>query len=101
MQWAPKQMLVGTEHTHTHTHSHTHAHIHAHATQFLGGMEKTKTPYIVEENRRKAIRLALQEGKKNDMILLAGKGHENYQIIGKEKLHLDEREEVAAAIWEV
>lgn len=66
----------------------------------LEGMKNTETPYIVEENRRKAIRLALQEGKKNDMILLAGKGHENYQIIGKEKLHLDEREEVAAAIWE-
>ena len=66
----------------------------------LAGMKNTETPYIVEENRRKAIRLALQEGKKNDMILLAGKGHENYQIIGKEKLHLDEREEVAAAIWE-
>lgn len=43
MQWAPKQTLVGTEHTYTHTHSHTHARIHEHATQFLGGMEKNAT----------------------------------------------------------
>ena len=34
------------------------------------------------------------------IIVLAGKGHEDYQIIGKEKFHLDEREEVAAALWE-
>ena len=67
----------------------------------LVGMEGTNTPCVVEENRRKAIRLALHEGGQNDMIILAGKGHENYQIVGKEKLHLDEREEVAAAIWEV
>ncbi len=66
----------------------------------LAGMEGTKTPYTVEENRRKAIRLALREGKKDDIIVLAGKGHETYQILGTEKVHLDEREEVAAALWE-
>lgn len=66
----------------------------------LAGMRETKTPYIVEEDRRKAIRLALCLGQKNDTIVLAGKGHETYQIIGKEKIHLDEREEVAAALWE-
>lgn len=66
----------------------------------LVGMEGTQTAVIVEENRRKAIRLALQEAKKDDMILLAGKGHETYQILGTEKVHLDEREEVASAIWE-
>ena len=66
----------------------------------LGGMEHSPTPYVVEPDRRKAIRLALSLGKKNDIIVLAGKGHEDYQIIGKEKYHLDEREEVAAALWE-
>ena len=33
-------------------------------------------------------------GSKNDIIILAGKGHENYQIIGKEKIHLDDSEEI-------
>ena len=66
----------------------------------LAGMKETKTPYVVEADRRKAIRLALKLAQKNDVIVLAGKGHEDYQIIGKEKFHLDEREEVAAALWE-
>lgn len=66
----------------------------------LAGVEGTKTPYRVEENRRKAIRLAMQLAQKDDVIVLAGKGHETYQIIGTEKTHLDEREEVAAALCE-
>ncbi len=67
----------------------------------LEGMKNKKTPYIVEENRRKAIRTALRLAQKNDMILLAGKGHETYQILGREKTHLDEREEVASALCEM
>ena len=51
---------------------------------------------IVEENRRKAIRLAMDMDEKDDIIVLCGKGHETYQILGTEKTHLDEREEVAA-----
>ncbi len=67
----------------------------------LRGMNDTKTPYIVEENRREAIRIALRSAQKDDMIVLAGKGHETYQILGKEKTHLDEREEVASALCEM
>ncbi len=67
----------------------------------LSGMKNTKTPYIVVENRREAIRTALRNAQKNDMIILAGKGHETYQIIGTEKTHLDEREEVASALCEM
>ncbi len=55
---------------------------------------------IVEENRRMAIRRAMAMAKKNDVIVLCGKGHETYQIIGTEKTHLDEREEVASALKE-
>ena len=66
--------------------------------QILAGIKTDPETYIVEENRRKAIALALRLGQKDDMIILAGKGHETYQIIGKEKTHLDEREEVAAAL---
>lgn len=67
----------------------------------LAGVEGTETPYLVEENRRKAIRLAMQQARKDDIIVLAGKGHENYQLLGKEKTHLDEREEVASALCEM
>ena len=67
----------------------------------LDGMKDIKIPYIVEENRRKAIRIALHQAQKDDIIILAGKGHETYQIIGTEKNHLDEREEVASALCEM
>lgn len=42
MQWAPKQILMGTEHTHTctHTHARAHTHTHTHATEITGGMKK-------------------------------------------------------------
>lgn len=45
--------------------------------------------------------MAMDEAKKDDIIVLAGKGHETYQILGKEKVHLDEREEVAAHLAEM
>ena len=64
--------------------------------QIVVGAESTKTPYVVIENRRAAIRWAMDHAKTDDIIVLAGKGHETYQIIGREKTHLDEREEVAA-----
>jgi UDP-N-acetylmuramoyl-L-alanyl-D-glutamate--2,6-diaminopimelate ligase len=55
---------------------------------------------LVEENRRKAIRMAMDLAQKDDIIVLCGKGHETYQILGTEKTHLDEREEVAAHLLE-
>ena len=56
------------------------------------GLEKS---FLVVENRREAIARAMREAKADDVIVLCGKGHETYQIIGTEKTHLDEREEVA------
>ncbi|MBQ8830192.1 MAG: UDP-N-acetylmuramyl-tripeptide synthetase, partial [Oscillospiraceae bacterium] len=61
----------------------------------LAGMKDTKTPYTVIENRKEAIGWAVHNAQKRDIIILAGKGHETYQIIGKEKSHFDEREIVA------
>jgi len=46
----------------------------------------------VEEDRGAAIRMALSMAKKGDLVLIAGKGHETYQIIGTEKHHFDDRE---------
>ena len=58
------------------------------------GMEGTRTPYVVEPDRRAAIRTALSLGQPGDVIVLAGKGHETYQEVNGVKTHLDEREEI-------
>lgn len=59
------------------------------------GMKGQRTPYVVIENRREAIAFAIDNHLPGDVIILAGKGHETYQIIGKEKFHMDEREIVS------
>ena len=58
----------------------------------LYGMEKSKSRIAVIENRRQAIEFALSKARKGDLVLLAGKGHEVYQIIGNEKKPFDERQ---------
>ena len=67
----------------------------------LKGVKQEAGEYIVMEDRRKAIRYAMDIAEKNDIIVLAGKGHETYQDIGGQKHHLDEREEVAAHLKEL
>lgn len=64
----------------------------------LEGMKDTKTPYVVIENRGEAIWYAIMTARTNDVILFVGKGHETYQILGKEKIHFDEREKIAEAL---
>ena len=59
----------------------------------LGGV-KTKDNYEVILDRKEAIKHGIDIMKKGDILLILGKGHENYQIIGKEKHHLDDAEEV-------
>ncbi len=49
--------------------------------------------YTIEINRKKAIQKAVKAAKKNDTIIIAGKGHEDYQIIGRKTHHFDDREE--------
>ena len=66
----------------------------------LKGIDSTKNNYEVLENRPKAIQHAMDIAKKNDIIILAGKGHETYQEICGVKHHLDEREVVAAYLEE-
>ncbi len=61
----------------------------------LPGLKKTRKPYVVRPDRREAIEYAIENHKDGDVIILCGKGHEDYQIIGKEKIHMDEREIVA------
>lgn len=63
-----------------------------------GFSEKAK--YKVIENRREAIKFVVQNALKGDIIVLMGKGHEIYQEIKGEKIHLDEREEILKALNE-
>lgn len=64
----------------------------------LAGLQGTKTPYTVVENRVEAIHWAIAHARSGDIILLAGKGHETYQVLKDEVIHLDEREVVADAL---
>jgi UDP-N-acetylmuramoyl-L-alanyl-D-glutamate--2,6-diaminopimelate ligase len=48
--------------------------------------------YLVEPDRRAAIRLAVSLARPGDLVLLAGKGHEDYQIVGSKRIHFDDRE---------
>lgn len=66
--------------------------------EILPGIEKTGCSYMVKSDRWKAIRQAIFRWKKGDTIILAGKGHEDYQIIGTEKQHFDDREMAARII---
>ncbi len=64
----------------------------------LEGMKGIPTDYVVIENRKEAITWALQNAKKDDIILLAGKGHETYQILPTGTIHFDEREVIAEVL---
>jgi UDP-N-acetylmuramoyl-L-alanyl-D-glutamate--2,6-diaminopimelate ligase len=61
----------------------------------LGGAARG---YHVEIDRRAAIRAAAAAARSGDVLLIAGKGHEDYQIVGTERLHFDDREEAAEAL---
>ena len=65
------------------------------------GIQETACPYVVIENRREAIRHALEIGKAGDVIALCGKGHENYQEINGVKHPFDEKVVVAELLSEM
>ena len=56
---------------------------------------RTVTSLVRAADRREAIAYAIENHCPGDVIILCGKGHEDYQIIGKTKVHMDEREIVA------
>jgi len=67
--------------------------------EILTGLSADKAkPTMVEIDRRTAIQRIITDSSAGDVVLLAGKGHENYQIIGTEKRHFDDVEEAIRAI---
>lgn len=84
--------------------------------QVLDGMKKTSTPeynstdmdsllnqgngkgYVVEPDRKKAIVLAVTISRADDIVLIAGKGHETYQIIGNKTIPFDDRKEAKTVL---
>jgi UDP-N-acetylmuramoyl-L-alanyl-D-glutamate--2,6-diaminopimelate ligase len=66
-------------------------------SDILAGIPATASP-TVEVDRRTAIRQAILEAKAGDCVVLAGKGHEDYQILGTTKIHFDDREEAREAL---
>lgn len=65
----------------------------------LKGIEGSTTPYVTIADRKEAIFWSVKNAQKDDVIVLCGKGHEDYQILaGNVKIHFDEREIVAQAL---
>ncbi|MEL7597437.1 MAG: UDP-N-acetylmuramoyl-L-alanyl-D-glutamate--2,6-diaminopimelate ligase, partial [Clostridiaceae bacterium] len=60
-----------------------------------------KENYLIVENRRDAIKKAMEIAQKDDVIVVAGKGHEDYQILKDKVIHFDEREVIGEIIKEL
>lgn len=69
-------------------------------SDILVGVRKGEGQYVVILDRREAIRYCLENGRDGDIIILAGKGHEDYQEIRGQKYHMDEREIIADILKE-
>jgi UDP-N-acetylmuramoyl-L-alanyl-D-glutamate--2,6-diaminopimelate ligase len=64
----------------------------------LGSQISDRRFYLVEPDRLLAIRAAISLARPGDLVLVAGKGHEDYQILGTKRIHFDDREAVRAEI---
>ena len=66
-------------------------------SDILSGIKNT-SDIIVDADRKNAIQIAIKKANKNDVIVIAGKGHEDYQILKDKTIHFDDREEVRKAL---
>jgi UDP-N-acetylmuramoyl-L-alanyl-D-glutamate--2,6-diaminopimelate ligase len=74
--------------------------------QGLGAMQRVEPQRLAEAersyatlvDRRAAVELAIQGARPGDTVVIAGKGHEDYQIVGRERLPFDDREEARRAL---
>jgi len=62
------------------------------------GLQKAKAEYRVEPDRDRALEIALNEARAGDIVLLAGKGHETYQVLGDRTIEFDDREKARAIL---
>jgi UDP-N-acetylmuramoyl-L-alanyl-D-glutamate--2,6-diaminopimelate ligase len=69
-------------------------------SDIIVGLQKTSGKYLIEPDREKAIHLAIDEARSGDIVLLAGKGHENYQVLAERTLEFDDREMARSALRE-
>jgi UDP-N-acetylmuramoyl-L-alanyl-D-glutamate--2,6-diaminopimelate ligase len=67
----------------------------------LVGLRRFDTPHIVEPDRAKAIRAAIREAATGDIVILAGKGHETYQVLKDRVIHFDDREVARGVLKEL
>jgi len=67
----------------------------------LVGMSRFDTPYLLEPDRAKAIRQVLEAAQAGDVVILAGKGHETYQIFRDKTIHFDDREVAKSMLAEM
>jgi UDP-N-acetylmuramoyl-L-alanyl-D-glutamate--2,6-diaminopimelate ligase len=62
-------------------------------SEIVAGFKDQRSQAIkIEPDRKKAIELAIKTAARDDIVLIAGKGHEDYQIIGKQKFHFSDME---------
>jgi len=69
-------------------------------SDIIVGLQKTAGKYLIEPDREKAISMAMDEARSGDIVLLAGKGHENYQILADKTFEFDDREMARRALRE-
>ncbi len=69
-------------------------------SDIIVGLQKTAGKYLIEPDREKAIGMAMEEARRGDIVLLAGKGHENYQILSDHTLEFDDREMARSVLRE-
>jgi UDP-N-acetylmuramoyl-L-alanyl-D-glutamate--2,6-diaminopimelate ligase len=69
-------------------------------SDIIVGLQKTGGKYLIEPDREKAVALAMDEARAGDMVLLAGKGHENYQMLAGGTVEFDDREVARRALRE-
>ena len=62
------------------------------------GLQKSRGKYLIEPDREKAIGIAFDEARAGDLVLLAGKGHEDYQILADRTLPWDDRKVAQQAL---
>jgi UDP-N-acetylmuramoyl-L-alanyl-D-glutamate--2,6-diaminopimelate ligase len=69
-------------------------------SDIIVGLQKTAGKYLIELDRQKAIGMAMDEARSGDIVLLAGKGHEDYQILADRTLKFDDRDMARLALRE-